>query len=121
MAILREQGINGHVEMAAALSLAGFEAIDLHMTDLLSGCIDLSSFNGLVACGGFSYGDYMRVGAIARFSPIMREVAAFAAQGRPLIGICNCFQVLCEAGLLPGVLLRNKSLKFICKDVLLRV
>ncbi|MGF1651284.1 MAG: phosphoribosylformylglycinamidine synthase subunit PurQ [Hyphomicrobiaceae bacterium] len=71
--------------------------------------------------GGFSYGDYLRCGAIASRSPIMRAVADAAARGMPVIGICNGFQVLCEAGLLPGVLMRNASLKFVCRDVVLRV
>ncbi len=71
--------------------------------------------------GGFSYGDYLRCGAIARFSPVMREVAAFAADGGLVIGICNGFQILVEAGLLPGVLLRNASLRFVCRHVHLRV
>ncbi|MCX7011595.1 MAG: phosphoribosylformylglycinamidine synthase subunit PurQ [Candidatus Sumerlaeota bacterium] len=75
----------------------------------------------VVLPGGFSYGDYLRVGAIARFSPLLRAVVEFANQGRPVIGICNGFQVLCEAHLLPGVLMRNRSLKFICKDVWLKV
>jgi phosphoribosylformylglycinamidine synthase len=71
--------------------------------------------------GGFSYGDYLRCGAIARFSPVMREVAAFAADGGLVIGICNGFQILVEAGLLPGVLLRNASLRFVCRHIHLRV
>jgi phosphoribosylformylglycinamidine synthase subunit PurQ / glutaminase len=71
--------------------------------------------------GGFSYGDYLRCGAIARFSPIMQEVAAFAADGGLVVGICNGFQILVEAGLLPGVLLRNDSLRFVCRHVHLRV
>lgn len=71
--------------------------------------------------GGFSYGDYLRAGAIARFSPIMRAVAAHAASGGPVIGICNGFQIACEAGLLPGALMRNASLKFVCAPVTLRV
>lgn len=75
----------------------------------------------VVLPGGFSYGDYLRVGAIAKFSPVMQAVAEFAKKGRPVIGICNGFQVLCEAHLLPGVLIRNRSLKFICKDVYLKV
>ena len=74
----------------------------------------------VVLPGGFSYGDYLRSGAIARFAPIMKAVAAHAAGGRPLLGICNGFQVLCEAGLLPGALLPNASLSFLCKDVHLR-
>jgi len=71
--------------------------------------------------GGFAHGDYLRCGAMARFSPIMREVAAFAARGGPVLGICNGFQVLLEAGLLPGAMLRNRSLKFRCEHVHLRV
>lgn len=74
----------------------------------------------VVLPGGFSYGDYLRVGSIARFSPVMQAVIEFAKKGRPVIGICNGFQVLCEAHLLPGVLIRNRSLKFICKDVYLK-
>ncbi|HRK04886.1 MAG TPA: phosphoribosylformylglycinamidine synthase subunit PurQ [Chlorobiota bacterium] len=71
--------------------------------------------------GGFSYGDYLRTGAIARFSPIMNEVISFANRGGLVMGICNGFQILCEAGLLPGALIRNSDLSFICKDVYLRV
>ena len=71
--------------------------------------------------GGFSHGDYLRTGAIARFSPVMRTVAEFAAQGGPLLGICNGFQVLCEAHLLPGAMLRNRDLKFHCEHVCVRV
>lgn len=74
----------------------------------------------LVVPGGFSYGDYLRAGAIARFSAAMNDVAEHAKQGRPLLGICNGFQILCEAGLLPGALIRNVSLKHICRDVGLR-
>ena len=82
---------------------------------------DVSAYDCLVLPGGFSYGDYLRCGAIARFSPVMEAVADFAAEGGLVIGICNGFQILCEAGLLPGVLMRNARLKFICKDVHLRV
>jgi phosphoribosylformylglycinamidine synthase len=78
---------------------------------------DLRGVDAVVIPGGFSYGDYLRVGAIARFSPVMQEVAAFAAQGGPVLGICNGFQVLCEAGLLPGALLPNASLRFVCRQV----
>ena len=75
----------------------------------------------IVLPGGFAYGDYLRTGAMAAHSPIMRDVVAKAKAGTPVLGICNGFQVLCEAGLLPGVLMRNASLKFVCKDVHLRV
>jgi len=81
---------------------------------------DLSHVDGIVVPGGFSYGDYLRAGALARFSPAMTTVAKFAAEGGPVLGICNGFQVLCEAGLLPGALLRNVELRFICKQVKLK-
>jgi phosphoribosylformylglycinamidine synthase subunit PurQ / glutaminase len=71
--------------------------------------------------GGFSYGDYLRCGAVARFSPVMEDVIGFAGGGGPVLGICNGFQILCESGLLPGVLQRNASLKFICQDVTVEV
>lgn len=74
----------------------------------------------VIVPGGFSYGDYLRCGAIARFSPIMNEVVKFAENGKPVIGICNGFQILIEAGLLPGALMRNASLHFLCKDIYLR-
>ena len=75
----------------------------------------------VIVPGGFSYGDYLRAGAIARFSPVMQDVVRFANAGGLVLGVCNGFQVLCEAGLLPGALLRNRSLRFACKDVHLRV
>jgi phosphoribosylformylglycinamidine synthase subunit PurQ / glutaminase len=78
---------------------------------------DLSGVDAVVVPGGFSYGDYLRAGAIARFSPAMESVAEFAAGGGPVLGICNGFQVLCEAGLLPGALLRNEDLRFVCRQV----
>jgi phosphoribosylformylglycinamidine synthase len=81
----------------------------------------LSGLDAVVVPGGFSYGDYLRTGAIARFSPIMRALERFAADGRPVIGICNGFQILLEAGLLPGAMLRNRSLKFVCRHVHIRV
>ncbi len=82
---------------------------------------ELPDVDAVVLPGGFSYGDYLRCGAIARFSPAMQAVAAFAAEGGLVLGICNGFQILCEAGLLPGVLRRNASLAFTCRDVQLRV
>jgi phosphoribosylformylglycinamidine synthase len=78
---------------------------------------DLAGIDGVVVPGGFSYGDYLRAGAIARFSPAMEAVARFAAEGGPVLGICNGFQVLCEAGLLPGALLPNEGLRFVCRQV----
>ena len=82
---------------------------------------DLQDADVIILPGGFSYGDYLRAGAIARFSPVMQEVAAHAKNGRPVIGICNGFQIACEAGLLPGALLRNESLMFVSDAVYLRV
>ncbi|HEY4485017.1 MAG TPA: phosphoribosylformylglycinamidine synthase subunit PurQ, partial [Nitrospiria bacterium] len=77
-------------------------------------------FDVVVIPGGFSYGDYLRTGAIAQYSPVMRSVRSFAESGGPVLGICNGFQILLEAGLLPGAVLRNRTLKFICKDVFVR-
>ncbi len=77
--------------------------------------------NVIIVPGGFSYGDYLRCGAIARFSPIMKDVVRHASNGGVVIGICNGFQILCESGLLPGALLRNASLKFVCKNVTLNI
>ncbi len=82
---------------------------------------DLKGADVVVLPGGFSHGDYLRAGAIARFSPVMRAVEAFAKRGGPVLGVCNGFQVLLEAGLLPGAMLRNRSLKFQCEDVHIRV
>jgi phosphoribosylformylglycinamidine synthase len=95
-----------------AIGLIGGEPVALwHADDSLDGC------TGVIVPGGFSYGDYLRAGAIARFAPMMREVEAFAAAGGPVLGICNGFQVLCEAGLLPGVLRPNHHGRFVCRDV----
>ncbi|WP_277586354.1 phosphoribosylformylglycinamidine synthase subunit PurQ [Psychrobacillus antarcticus] len=82
---------------------------------------DLSGFDGILLPGGFSYGDYLRCGAMAKQSNIMSEVVKAAEAGKPVLGICNGFQVLTEAGLLPGALLRNKNLKFMCRTVALKV
>jgi phosphoribosylformylglycinamidine synthase len=100
----------------AVIDALGEEAVYLwHKTH------DLQGSDVVILPGGFSYGDYLRAGAIARFSPIMREVVAHAGRGAPVIGICNGFQIACEAGLLPGALLRNASLRFVCDEVHLRV
>jgi phosphoribosylformylglycinamidine synthase len=82
---------------------------------------ELNSFDAVIIPGGFSYGDYLRAGALARFSPVMESVKKFAATGRFVLGICNGFQILCEAGLLPGALIRNRDLHFICEHVFVRV
>ena len=86
-----------------------------HKTDTLDG------FDAIVVPGGFSYGDYLRCGAIARFSPVMGAVRAAAAEGRLVLGICNGFQILCESGLLPGALVRNRDLRFVCEATAVRV
>src|SRR5712675_912214 len=80
----------------------------------------LGDADAVIVPGGFSYGDYLRTGAIARFSPVMQAVQTFAANGGPVLGICNGFQILCEAGLLPGALIRNRSLQFRCENVFLK-
>src|SRR5437868_13949000 len=81
---------------------------------------NLSDYDAIILPGGFAYGDYLRTGAIARFSPVMGAVKQFASRGGIVLGICNGFQILLEAGLLPGAMLRNRSLSFICKDVYVR-
>lgn len=82
---------------------------------------DLTGIDFLIIPGGFSYGDYLRSGAIARFSPIMQEVVKFAEKGGPVMGICNGFQILLEAGLIPGAMMHNQKLKFVCKNVFIKV
>ncbi len=82
---------------------------------------NLNSFDALIIPGGFSYGDYLRAGALARFSPVMNSVKEFAARGGLVLGICNGFQILCEAGLLPGALIRNRDLHFVCDHLNVRV
>jgi phosphoribosylformylglycinamidine synthase subunit PurQ / glutaminase len=104
------------VDAARAVRVVGAEAVSLWHADA-----DLKGVEAVVVPGGFSYGDYLRAGAIARFAPVMGEVIAAAARGLPVLGICNGFQVLCEAGLLPGALTRNAGLHFVCRDVWLRV
>jgi phosphoribosylformylglycinamidine synthase subunit PurQ / glutaminase len=100
----------------AVVETLGEEAVMLWHKDH-----DLQGSDVIMLPGGFSYGDYLRPGAIARFSPIMREVVQHADRGGPVIAICNGFQIACEAGLLPGALLRNASLKFVCAPIHLRV
>ena len=95
--------------------------IDVDVRYIWHKTCNLDDLDAIVLPGGFSYGDYLRVGAIARFSPVMNTVVEFAGKGKLVIGICNGFQILLEAGLLPGAMLRNKSLHFICKYVHLHV
>ena len=104
-------------EVDAMLACRRFAEAEL----LWHGDRDLQGVDAVVIPGGFSYGDYLRVGAIARFSPVMEAVGEFALRGGPVLGICNGFQVLCEAGLLPGALLPNTGLRFVCRQVLLDV
>ena len=117
-AVLVFPGINRERDMARTLKLVtGREpAMVWHADTALPAGTDL-----VVIPGGFSYGDYLRCGAIAARAPIMDAVRAFASRGGLVLGVCNGFQILCESGLLPGVLMRNSGLKFICKDVYLRV
>lgn len=98
-------------DAARAIRVAGGEAVALWHKDH-----SLKNIDAVVLPGGFSYGDYLRCGAIARFAPIMEEIATRATSGMPLLGICNGFQVLCESHLLPGVLTRNSDLHFLCRD-----
>jgi phosphoribosylformylglycinamidine synthase I len=109
-------GSNCEQDVVHAAHLLGHEAAYVWHGDT-----DLAGFDAIVLPGGFSYGDYIRTGAVARFSPVMAGVARFAEEGGPVLGICNGFQILCEAHLLPGALLRNQGLKFICETVALRV
>jgi phosphoribosylformylglycinamidine synthase len=104
------------VDAARAVRLAGAKAVSLWHADA-----DLHGVDAVIVPGGFSYGDYLRCGAIAAHAPVMREVVDGARGGLPVLGICNGFQILCEAGLLPGALTRNERLRFICRDVWLRV
>jgi phosphoribosylformylglycinamidine synthase I len=103
-------------DAARAVRRAGGEAVPLWHAEH-----DLRGVDAVVVPGGFSYGDYLRAGAIASLAPIMREVVGAAGRGVPVLGICNGFQILCEAGLLPGALVRNSGLHFICRDQRLRV
>lgn len=109
-------GSNCEQDCYYAAQLMGFEASYIWHQEQ-----DLSSYDCIILPGGFSYGDYLRTGAVAKFSPVMEAVSDFASHGGLVIGICNGFQILLEAGLLPGAMLRNNTLRFICKHVLVRV
>jgi phosphoribosylformylglycinamidine synthase len=104
------------VDAQRAVNIGGNEAVALW-----HGHHDLRGVDAVVLPGGFSYGDYLRPGAIARFSPVMAEVIDAAGKGMPVLGICNGFQILCESHLLPGALIRNRDRKFICRDQVLRI
>jgi phosphoribosylformylglycinamidine synthase I len=103
-------------DAARAVKYAGAEAVSLWHGDA-----DLKGVDAVILPGGFSYGDYLRCGAISRFAPVMTEIIAQANKGMPLLGICNGFQVLCEAHLLPGALTRNHELHFLCRDQKLKI
>jgi phosphoribosylformylglycinamidine synthase subunit PurQ / glutaminase len=104
------------VDARRAVTFAGGEPVALWHADH-----DLREVDAVVLPGGFSYGDYLRCGAISRFSPVMTEVVAAARQGLPVLGICNGFQILCESHLLPGALIRNDHRRFVCRDQRLRI
>lgn len=116
-AVIVFPGSNCDVDMYHAIQDALGEEVEYvwHSTD------NLDKFDGILLPGGFSYGDYLRTGAIARFSNVMAEVVKAAQAGKPVLGVCNGFQILLEAGLLPGAMRRNDGLKFICRKVELKV
>jgi phosphoribosylformylglycinamidine synthase len=116
IAVVRFPGSNCDADALNAAVLAGHEAYFVWHRSA-----DLGGADVVILPGGFSYGDHLRPGAIARFSPVMQAVGAHARAGRPLLGICNGFQILCEAGLLPGQLVRNERLAFVCRVVTVRV
>jgi phosphoribosylformylglycinamidine synthase len=104
------------VDAQRAVRIGGNDAVALWHGDA-----DLKGVDAVILPGGFSYGDYLRCGAISRFAPVMGEVIAAAQRGMPVLGICNGFQILCESHLLPGALIRNDHRKFVCRDQLLRI
>jgi phosphoribosylformylglycinamidine synthase I len=116
LGVITFPGTLDDVDAARAVRLAGAEPVALWHADR-----DLRGVDAVVVPGGFSYGDYLRAGAIAARAPIMDEVVDAAGRGMPVLGICNGFQILCEAGLLPGALTRNAGLHFVCRDLVLRV
>src|SRR5438105_7566832 len=113
--VVRFPGSCDEVDALDAATLVG-DAVPLWHAER-----DLKGVEAVIVPGGFSYGDYLRAGALARFAPVMEAVRRFAHEGGLVLGICNGFQVLCEAGLLPGVLRPNESLSFVCRDVVLEV
>ena len=116
VAVVSYPGSNCEAETLRAIARAGGTGLAVWHRDA-----SLQHADAVVLPGGFSYGDYLRCGAVARFSPIMEQIAGYAEAGRPVLGICNGFQILCEAGLLPGALVRNAGLHFISRPVDLRI
>jgi len=116
IAVVTFPGSLDDVDAQRAVRIAGAEPVALWHGDA-----DLQGVDAVVLPGGFSYGDYLRCGAIARFAPVMTEVIAAARSGMPVLGICNGFQILCEAHLLPGALIRNDHRRFVCRDQRLRI
>src|SRR6058998_1177206 len=115
-AVVTFPGSNDDRDALRAIEMLGGEAVSVWHADR-----DLGGVDAVILPGGFAYGDYLRTGAIARFAPAMDAVREFAEGGGPVLGICNGFQILCEAGLLPGALIRNRGLSFICRWINLRV
>ncbi|HEX9755277.1 MAG TPA: phosphoribosylformylglycinamidine synthase subunit PurQ [Gemmatimonadales bacterium] len=116
VAVVRFPGSNCEDETLRAVRRSGGEAFEVRYRER-----DLRDADVVILPGGFSYGDYLRAGAIARFSPVLDAVIRHAADGRPVLGVCNGFQILCEAGLLPGALVRNEGLHFVSRPVAVRV
>ena len=116
VAVIRFPGSNCEAETCRAVQKSGGEAIYLSYRDR-----SLQGADAVILPGGFSYGDYLRSGAIARFSPVMDAIRAHADSGGPVLGVCNGFQILCEAGLLPGALVRNATLRYLSRPVIVRV
>jgi phosphoribosylformylglycinamidine synthase subunit PurQ / glutaminase len=116
VAVITFPGSNDDRDALRAVRLMGGEPIPVWHRDG-----ELRGADAVILPGGFSYGDYLRTGAIARFAPVMEAVRAHVAEGRPVLGICNGFQILCEAGLLPGALIRNRGLTFVCRRLHVRV
>src|SRR5438876_4580571 len=116
VAVVTFPGSNDDRDALRAVRLMGGEPVSVWHADP-----GLAGADAVILPGGFSYGDYLRTGAIARFAPVMDAVRELAAAGRPVLGICNGFQILCEAGLLPGALIRNRGLSFVCRWINVRV
>src|SRR6266496_234260 len=115
VAVVTFPGSNDDRDALRAMALMGGEPVPAW-----HGETSLHGADAVILPGGFSYGDYLRTGAIARFAPVMTAIREHAGEGKPVLGVCNGFQILCEAGLLPGALIRNKGLSFICRWIHVR-